>query len=65
MDPNGLADPYVKLKIKPDQDKSTKKKTTIHKATLNPVFNESFELYVHAISCGLITDRRDCNHSIW
>ncbi len=41
VDSNGLSDPFVKFKVG-----NEKVKSSVHKKTLNPVFNEKFFLFV-------------------
>ncbi|NXA12958.1 ESYT1 protein, partial [Sapayoa aenigma] len=38
-----LPDPYVSLVLLPDRSRSTKRKTSVQRKTLNPDFNERFE----------------------
>ena len=44
MDPNGLSDPYVKVKLIPalkSETNNSKRKTTIREKSLNPVWGET------------------------
>ncbi|XP_075037510.1 extended synaptotagmin-3, partial [Mixophyes fleayi] len=40
------ADPYVRIYLLPDRRWSSRKKTTVKKKTLNPIYNEKFEFLV-------------------
>jgi synaptotagmin-like protein len=44
---NGSSNPYVKTYLLPDENKMSKRKTSIKKKTLNPVFNETLTYKIH------------------
>jgi len=44
MDPNGLADPYVKVRLVPESNGKAKLKTKMVRSNLCPAWNESFSL---------------------
>lgn len=47
LDMSGTSDPYVKVYLLPDKKK--KHETKVHRKTLNPVFNETFNFKVSFI----------------
>lgn len=52
MDINGYSDPYCNITLKEkngNKRKVQKYKTQIHRKTLNPVWNEKFELYDYSL----------------
>jgi len=44
MDPNGLADPYVKVRLVPEANGKPKLKTKMVRSNLCPAWNESFSM---------------------
>lgn len=55
-DRNGLSDPYVKTYLLPERSKHSKRKTSIKKKTLNPVYNETLLVSVRDL-CSQFSNR--------
>ena len=46
-DSNGFSDPYIKTYLLPDRSKHSKRKTSIKKKTLDPVYNETLKVGIY------------------
>ena len=46
----GVSDPYVKTYLLPDRGKHSKRKTSVQRKTVNPVFNEILKVLVHSFT---------------
>jgi len=53
LDMGGTSDPYVKVYLLPDKKK--KFETKVHRKTLNPVFNETFQFKVRRYFYSLLS----------
>jgi Ca2+-dependent lipid-binding protein len=62
MNAKGTADPYLKVYLLPDASKQTKKKTTVHKGTRNPIFNEQL---TWEIRTGTDLESKRLHISVW
>lgn len=52
LDMGGTSDPYVKVYLLPDKKK--KFETKVHRKTLNPVFNETFQFKVRLYNTSIL-----------
>lgn len=66
LDPNGFSDPFVIIELLPRRVFShcTEQQTNVKKRTLNPVFEEYFELYVTIIFLYFMDDEKKSTISL-
>ena len=50
-DSNGLSDPYIKTYLLPDKSKHSKRKTSVKRKTLDPVYNETLKVSLSGVGC--------------
>jgi Ca2+-dependent lipid-binding protein len=57
----GLSDPYVIIRILPDNKAIKPRQSAKKSETLNPVFNETHELYVNYVHMLVAAGKSSCN----